>query len=195
MKALQQNNAFRRMLSDFCKKRISGVLPPQETARLKTYMLDLMERSEPPPMNGAAIDLEMIAFCSGVAIEDLTNAGTVIHYGFDALRRELKRQPQVERKLSSKDSVQSKNQSESRGGQPVTNVPSQYREFLFAPPKVRRRAPVNKVAQQSRPIIEFPEAKFSDWTDPETFDEALRLHMKRHGDKFLCELLDRCFGN
>lgn len=32
------------------------------------------------------------------------------------------------------------------------------------------------------PIIEFPEPLFSDWIDPGTFQEALALHMRRHGD-------------
>jgi hypothetical protein len=32
------------------------------------------------------------------------------------------------------------------------------------------------------PIIEFPEPLFSDWIDPGSFQEALALHMRRHGD-------------
>jgi hypothetical protein len=35
-----------------------------------------------------------------------------------------------------------------------------------------------------RPIVEFPEAKTSTWTEVATFKEALALHMKRHGDSY-----------
>lgn len=33
-----------------------------------------------------------------------------------------------------------------------------------------------------RPVIEFPAAISDQWDEPETFCDALALHMKRHGD-------------
>lgn len=39
-----------------------------------------------------------------------------------------------------------------------------------------------KSGQQRRPIIEFPKALFNEWEDPHTFEDALHLHVERHGD-------------
>lgn len=32
------------------------------------------------------------------------------------------------------------------------------------------------------PVVEFPTVIEADWTDPDSFEDALKLHMKRHGD-------------
>lgn len=44
------------------------------------------------------------------------------------------------------------------------------------PPKRRGRKP--------DPIVEQPEPLFTDWIEPTSFDEALCLHMSRHGDTY-----------
>lgn len=48
-------------------------------------------------------------------------------------------------------------------------------------PAPRKRGP------RPKPIVEFPEATTSDWIDPSHFHEALRLHVKRHGET-ICHL-------
>jgi hypothetical protein len=35
---------------------------------------------------------------------------------------------------------------------------------------------------KSRPVVEFPEPLQAEWEEPETFPEALKLHIDRHGD-------------
>ncbi len=39
-----------------------------------------------------------------------------------------------------------------------------------------------KRGMQAKPVVEFPEPKFSDWIDPPVFHDALVLQMERHGD-------------
>jgi hypothetical protein len=48
----------------------------------------------------------------------------------------------------------------------------------------RKRGP------KPRPIVEFPNALSSEWSDPPSFPQALLLHMSRHGDS--CFHLHRC---
>ncbi|MDB5578149.1 MAG: hypothetical protein JWR80_3325 [Bradyrhizobium sp.] len=42
--------------------------------------------------------------------------------------------------------------------------------------------PPRKRGPKPRPIVEFPTPLFTTWDDPDTFCEALELHMRRHGD-------------
>lgn len=49
MPDLSHPSLFARKISDFCRLRIDPVLPPQESARLKSFLLNLIERSAVPP--------------------------------------------------------------------------------------------------------------------------------------------------
>lgn len=51
----------------------------------------------------------------------------------------------------------------------------------------------SKRGRKARPIIEFPEPSATDWIDPVSFSEALRLHLNRHGEStwHLCKALAR----
>ena len=44
--------------------------------------------------------------------------------------------------------------------------------------------PTKRRGRRPDPIIEHPEPLFNDWIEPTCFDEALCLHMARHGDTY-----------
>lgn len=47
--------------------------------------------------------------------------------------------------------------------------------------------PAPKRGRKVRPVAEFPDPLTSDWIDPDSFHEALSLHVNRHGDS-ICHL-------
>ena len=163
-----RNPAFPRMISDFCRQRGAGALPPRATEQLRLYMLDLLRRGEPPPAKGRGLAWREIARTSGVDEELLLSARHAFRPGFEALRRELRKAPR--RAGARRKPVQSKPPAEARREKKLRTEPAR-RE-----PVGRRRGP------KPTPIVEIPTASPEPWRDPPTFHAALALHMHRHGD-------------
>src|SRR5690606_29383723 len=46
----------------------------------------------------------------------------------------------------------------------------------------RKSTRTREPGRQRRPVVEFPKALFDEWEDPHTFEDALHLHVERHGD-------------
>ncbi|ESQ79299.1 hypothetical protein [Asticcacaulis sp. YBE204] len=47
---------------------------------------------------------------------------------------------------------------------------------------------IRRSGRRAKPVIEFPQPKWTEWKDPDSFTNAMTLHMKRHGDsgRHLC---------
>eukprot|EP01037_Dinobryon_pediforme_P025115 gene25115-27140_t len=177
----QETTPFRRMLSDFCLKRLATVLPPQETARLQAYMLELLDRCEWPPMNGRAVDLGAVAASCSISATELMGAGNIVRHGFDALQRELRRRGTVSGAKQAADDRQPKKRMKSKSENDTRSTFRTSMTFDTMPIALQRRRR-KRAPAPLKPIVEFPPARFIEWTDPQTFHEALSLHITRHGD-------------
>ena len=168
------NSVFPRMISDFCRIRVSKALPPQEVERLRQYMLDLFASGAHPPMQRRNLDWTLIGSICGIDPEHLRAAKAAIQPGFDALVREVARKPAYsEDFIPSEANLAPAKQSR---GRPPKNLSSSTPSFSEVKPKAARSGP------KPRPIVEFPAHMSDTWDEPESFGEALDLHMRRHQD-------------
>lgn len=175
---------FSRKISDFCRLRVDPVLPPQESVRIRGFLLNLIARSATPPRKLRGYDWEEIALQCRLDTKSLQIARTAIEPALDAIVRNTK------------------NPAASPAVRPVPQVESEFRPRRGRPPKQapatstgnrpntpnppERVAAIDRQKPGTKPrkIEEFPEALFNEWLDPPTFPAALELHMRRHGDSY-----------
>ncbi|MFG1359974.1 hypothetical protein [Xanthobacter pseudotagetidis] len=163
---------FARMLVRFCQVRGTTLLPPREMAAFRSYLLLLLaERRAPPERRGAPDWLEIASEC-GIPEEAMLQAGPGLAPVVDALAREIasrNRGGQPARGRSAKSDTPRPNEHSRSPQDPETEDPT--------PGKRGRRT-----GQRAKPVVEFPSATSEHWIEPETFADALRLHMERHAD-------------
>lgn len=83
------------MISDFVKLRGPMVLSPRDVEKLRQHLVEVLHRSERLPCRGQGLDWRAIAEASGVDAEALVRGRDVLRPGLEALRRELRKAPQV----------------------------------------------------------------------------------------------------
>ncbi|MBZ9763381.1 hypothetical protein LB553_21205 [Mesorhizobium sp. CA8] len=174
-----------RKISDFCRLRVSSVLPPHEAERVREYMLDLIAQRRQPPRKGRVYDWNEIASHCTVDTDALARARKAIEPGLDAIARALKDGPKPATPSPRLHSAEVPGRARSdRGkrspGRPPIGQPSEAPKQELASRKLNRQKPGTK----PRVIEEFPTPLFDQWIDPPTFQEALKLHMRRHGDSY-----------
>lgn len=167
-------SVFPRMISDFCRVRVSKALPPQEVDRLRQYMLDLFASGAHPPMQRRKLDWTLIGSVCGIDPEHLRSAEAAIQPGFDALVRELWRGPAYSDDFIPSESnlATAKRSQDCLSKSRSTSTPSTSK----VKPRAARSGP------KPRPIVEFPAPISEVCEEPESFSEALDLHMRRHQD-------------
>lgn len=185
MSEISHTKLLSRKISEFCLLRVDPVLPQQESTRIRDFLIGLISRSETPPRKLRKYDWEEIALLCDLDKDALRIARAAIEPALDAIVRNKKsspKHPPVDVRNGSDSEAQSR-----RGRPPrqmaekalpasrtaTSNRPTQ-------PPEVRRQKP----GTRPRAIEEFPTPLFSEWSDPPTFQEALELHMRRHGDSY-----------
>ena len=57
-----------RTISDFCRVRLAGLMPPRDVARVRAYLLKLIEDGAHPPRRQSKFAFGEISRASGVAI-------------------------------------------------------------------------------------------------------------------------------
>jgi hypothetical protein len=144
-------------LSAFIKKRLHGDLPAAEAGKAHRYMMSLLKSGLKPPLRVGGPDWRQIEKDAGIDSGKLNASKPAIKSLLELLTREIKDGPQSAELPLARAIVAKKR-----------------------PAIVRRKRP----GSLPRPIIEFPEAKTSTWTDVVTFKDALALHMERHGDTY-----------
>lgn len=156
-------------------------MPPRETERLRVYLIDLLTAELHPPMRGHGPDWEQIAIATGIDPELMLAVRDAVRPGLDALERTLKlkrvprsRQRVVERRRPIR--ARHVERPPSATVDQTRHTPEGAND-LEAPAKPRRTTGV-----PPRPVVEFPEPKWTDWVDPPGFAAALSLHMQRHAD-------------
>jgi hypothetical protein len=147
-----------KMITEFCRLRLRGVLDEQEEAAVSNYLISLLELMAFPPYRGKWIDWAEVSATAGVDETRLRASRYQLQPIFDALSRNVAREdvtepvrpPRVGRKTARPKGTVETGRS--------------------------RRGPAPK------PIVEHPEPFTTEFDDLPVFGDALNMHMRRHGD-------------
>jgi hypothetical protein len=152
------------MVIEYCRKRITPVLPPGDIQSLQAYFLASLRGNVSPPRRGGDYHWADIAAACSVALDALLRAKGEVTPLLDALTRSTSSRP---RTTTTAADVMEASPAEPAG------------EAAAITHAVPSRAP-RRYAK--RPVVEFPEPMWTEWDDPASFKDALALHMKRHRD-------------
>lgn len=90
MPDLPHTKLLARKISDFCRLRLDPALPPQESTRIKGFLLCLIAQSQTPPRKVRGYDWDEIALQCGLDTDILRDAREVIEPALDAIVRNTK---------------------------------------------------------------------------------------------------------
>lgn len=174
-----------RKISDFCRLRVDPILPSQESARIRNFLVDLIARSQIPPRKPKGYDWEEIALRCRLDNEALLIARSAIEPALDAIVRNTKGSPKPP---SLPVSQSSEPEPRPQRGRP-RRLPAEKalpKGSNGTPDRAERQAEASRKQRGVKPrvIEEFPTPLFKEWIDPTAFQEALALHMRRHGDSY-----------
>jgi hypothetical protein len=190
-----------RMISDFCRVRLTPLIPPLETERLRNYLVGLIQSREQPPRNGKAYALAEMAIAAGTPSITLDPVASQLRHALDAIVRVLKdlpppptphpREQRRRRRPSDRPSKKRpKDQANTATARPNrTRAPSSSTsipdvEYLESQSEttIEPGHALPKRGRPRRPVVRFPQPLWSALEEPSTFREALRMQMQRHGD-------------
>ena len=84
-----RNPRFERMITDFCRKRVTQVLPPKETEQLERYLVALHRAGGPVPAQGRGVNWRRVSQGCGIEHEVLLAANSQLRPIFAALAADL----------------------------------------------------------------------------------------------------------
>ena len=93
MPEIPHTRLFSRKISDFCRLRVDPVLPPQESERIRNFLVGLISRSQIPPRKLQGYDWEEIAYQCDLDKESLRIARAAIKPALDAIVRNTASSP------------------------------------------------------------------------------------------------------
>lgn len=159
------------------------MLAPHEAERVRSFMVALLVNGQHPPTRKRGYDWDEIARQCAIPGEIVSGARKAIEPGLDAIVRGLKNAPKrrtIPIAQSALPLIEAAAPARSKGPTAkIAPIPSLRANAEREQPDVRQRPGV-----KPRPIDEFPEPLFTEWSDPTAFQEALELHMRRHGDSY-----------
>ncbi len=171
------------MIEQFLQQRGATVLPPRELEAIRHYLLGLVANGQQPPRHDGHPDWKLIANICGIDADRLANAGRVLEPGFDAVKRFTKKRQRGGR-TDSKPPMRSKAHDRHRGRNRTDLPKSEKVSSEEPPPTPVEEPPRRKRGAKPREIVEFPVPLMSTWDDPDSFPDAFKLHMERHGDTY-----------
>lgn len=171
-----------RMASDYCRARIAPTVPPLTTRAIHDYLLQLISSHSLPQREGGGFSWSIIALETGLGVQAVENMARALVPVLSMLCRELPKVPKSERpakETSRRRSAVSANAS-------VVPGDSKHQAERNSPDAIIAdiKCPGMKRGVKPAPIIEFPVPLWDHWDEPSTFQEALALHMRRHGDSY-----------
>lgn len=172
-----------RKISDFCRLRLDPVLPPQESAQVKEYLLKLIARSRMPPCKPRGYDWGEIATQCGLDHNAMRTARNVIEHALDAIVRYAKETPSPAIVGASRP-ANSERPQHCHQQQRTAKASTASRNREFAPTKCEGSPSRKQPGVKPRAIEKFPKPLFDEFLDPPTFQEALEFQMRRHGDSY-----------
>lgn len=157
MTDISHNKLLSGKISDFCRLRVDPVLPPQESARIKSFLLNLIGLSRTPPRSARSYDWDEIAFQCGLGKEVLRTARTAIEPALDAIVRNTKNPAKrsatgVSRSAASKPPLPRGRSSVQPTAKPAT---TRFNTAIDRPEN-EAPAPRQKPGSKPREIEEFP---------------------------------------
>jgi hypothetical protein len=152
--------SLRRRIADFCRQKVATLLPPRDRARFETFALSLIDERKLTPRRGQGPDWDAISKTTGIDLESLRSARQGLAPGLDAIDRVVKVCPAIA----------------------PAPVAKRSEADAIRPPI----CPQTKVVPQSKNARSRPtplrQAANDAWLEPDAFDEALDLHMRRNGE-------------
>lgn len=183
--ATSQTKLFTRKISDFCRLRIDPMLPPQESARIKAFLLNLITQSMAPPRKLRGYDWEEIAIQCALDEKALWNTKATIEPALDAIARNAKA---LNERLAKAALTRDEPASPPPRGRPPKQTSNTNLVKIdhgpAAPLERNQTLDRRRSGMKPRVIEEFPEPLFQQWIEPTSFADALELHMRRHGDSY-----------
>lgn len=160
-----------RRIDAFCRVRVASVCPPLEAAAVRTYLVKLIDEREVPPRLFGRYAWDAIASKAGLSATAMSSISDAISPALDMLCREIPKLPRPRDKKSA-----SKAPSKRRASR-ISVAPLADRTAM-------RKDEASPVAsgRKPAPVVIHPSPKWETWDDPDSFSEALDLHMRRHGD-------------
>ncbi|MCC5604150.1 hypothetical protein [Nostoc favosum] len=169
-----------RKISDFCKIRVSAYFPPNDVQSLQQFLSESYLEARYPPRLGHGFNWYLIGKACDIDPEGLIQASKDISAIFELVVREIK-------KLPTKPTTSNKRQT--LDGSAAVPIVVSTKRIRIKPQHIVQEDPLDqlfpariKPGTKPKSVVEFPEALWATWEDPETFHGALRLHMDRHGD-------------
>ncbi|RUW03210.1 hypothetical protein EOA53_29750, partial [Mesorhizobium sp. M1A.F.Ca.IN.020.03.1.1] len=172
-----------RKISDYCRIRLDPLFPPQESARIRAFLLNLISCSKKPPRKLRGYDWQEICILCGLDDKAIRSARTAIEPALDAIARNTKTVPKPAT-IASRGSTKSQGHARERPQPPRAKAsrPSRHKKLE----RLEREATANrqKPGMKPRAIEEFPEPLFAEACDHPSFQAALDFQMRRHGDSY-----------
>jgi hypothetical protein len=185
MPEIPHTRLFSRKISDFCRLRVDPVLPPPESERIRNFLVGLISRSQIPPRKLQGYDWEEIAYQCDLDKESLRIARAAIKPALDAIVRNTASSPTASPAPAYRGSASETERLKGRPPRtPVEKAPASSRNATSSRPEQVREQSRQTPGTKPRVIEEFPTPLYDEWLDPPTFQEALELHMRRHGDSY-----------
>lgn len=176
---------FARKISDFCRLRIEPILPPQESVRIRTFLLNLIARSAMPPRKPRGYDWEEIARQCALNELALWNAKATIEPALDAITRNIRALSRRPVNIVPSRSTPASPTPQGPLSKKQSTIELSERNRVAPAPSARTSAMDRQRADLEPSVIEeFPEPLFRQWIEPTSFPDALELHMRRHGDSY-----------
>ena len=210
-------SVFARKISDFCRIRLAPLLPPREAERLGKYLVALVTARNLPPRIGKSYAWGEIASGCRITPEAITSIALQLRPALDAISREMPSLPKLNRP---KQAAKAERKPAPASPKPRAIQPARKAkpERKPARPSHQDSGPSASIAGKPRssgaasqaivpeaavrskrgrprcPVVEFPEPLWSPIRQPDSFRDALRLQMQRHGDSAMATAPCRYIG-
>ena len=147
-----------RMIVDFCRVRLTGVLVDEELGRVSDYLIGLLDLVSFPPYRGKWIDWAQVAETAGINETTLRASRYQLQPIFDALSRAV---------------------AMSDATDPVrASAPTKKTQAVAVQQEVtQREKPRSRRGPAPKPIVELSGPFTTQWDDLPGFGEALNMHM------------------
>jgi len=173
-------------IRNYCRLRLSPILPSSELAKVQAYLLDLSARRAVSPRTGRGVNWRAFADFCQVEYSVISEARDAIRPVLDAISRALL--TANERPLESSDyelSEPARPTKEKSAPKVLSRVKAQAKApKISVDPEVPRRSAVPRAARnvsRNQPE-EFPRPLYEQLEDPISFDAALTYQARRHGE-------------
>lgn len=170
---------FQRKISEFCQVRISPILSGQEFENIRSYLANLILHRKKPPMRSGRIDWQNFAEACGLESELTSELRQTLRPALDAIIRWLRETRNQQNDHPVIEASERQARSDGKAGKAKVAKPKPQASAVAQPHEAK-----TKRGPRPKPFEEFPRPLFDGAGNPEGFQEALTLHMRRHGETY-----------